>query len=246
MRFAAITDIHGNLEALEAVLADIARLGIRDIVNLGDCVSGPLWPAEVADRLIALDLPIVRGNHDRYLVEQMPEAMGRTDRYARNRMTPAHLEWLASLTFDRVWRDEVYLCHAMPSDDNTYWLETVSPQGVMHQRPIDEVEAMAVGVDHSLILCGHTHTPRTVWLRDGRLIVNPGSVGCPGYDDDQPYPHGMQTGNPLASYAILEKEEAGWSVTFRQVPYDWEAAARLARENGRDEWAAALATGWLR
>jgi predicted phosphodiesterase len=246
VRFAAITDIHGNLEALEAVLADIARLGIRDIVNLGDCVSGPLWPAEVADRLIALDLPTVRGNHDRYLVEQMPDEMGLTDRYARDRMTPLHLEWLASLPLDRVWRDEVYLCHAMPTDDNTYWLETVSPQGVMHQRPIDEVEAMAVCVDHSLILCGHTHTPRTVRLRDGRLIVNPGSVGCPGYEDDQPYPHGMQTGNPLASYAILEKEEAGWSVTFRQVPYDWEAAARLARENGRDEWAAALATGWLR
>jgi predicted phosphodiesterase len=246
VRFAAIADIHGNLEALEAVLADIARLDVRDIVNLGDCVSGPLLPAEVADRLIALGLPTVRGNHDRYLVEQMPEAMGRTDRYARDRLTPAHLAWLNSLPFDRVWWNEVYLCHATPTDDNTYWLETVSPEGVMHQRPIDEVEAMAAGVDYSLILCGHTHTPRTVRLRDGRLIVNPGSVGCPGYEDDQPYPHVMQAGNPLASYAILEKDSSGWSVTCRQVPYDFEAAARLARENDRHEWATALATGWLR
>lgn len=246
MRFAAIADIHGNLEALEAVLADIARLDVRDIVNLGDCVSGPLWPAEVVDRLMALDLPTVRGNHDRYLVEQMLDDMGRTDRYARDRMTPAHLEWLASLPFDCVWRDEVYLCHAMPSDDNTYWLETVSPEGVMHQRPIDEVEEMAAGLAFELILCGHTHTPRTVRLRDGRLIVNPGSVGCPGYEDDQPYPHSMQAGNPLASYALLEKGNAGWSVTFRQVRYDCEAAAGLARANGRHEWASALATGWLR
>ena len=65
MNFAAIADIHGNLLALEAVLADIARRGISTIVNLGDLLSGPLWPAETADRLQSLNLPTVSGNHER-------------------------------------------------------------------------------------------------------------------------------------------------------------------------------------
>jgi len=62
MTFAAIADIHGNLLALEAVLANIARRGIREIVNLGDLVSGPLWPGETADRLIGLHMPSIAGN----------------------------------------------------------------------------------------------------------------------------------------------------------------------------------------
>ena len=65
MRLAVIADIHGNLLALEAVLAHIAARGITRIVNLGDCVSGPLCPAETAARLMALAMPTVRGNHDR-------------------------------------------------------------------------------------------------------------------------------------------------------------------------------------
>lgn len=65
MKFAAIADIHGNLLALEAVLADIAQRGIFKIVNLGDLLSGALWPAETADRLQSLNLPTVSGNHER-------------------------------------------------------------------------------------------------------------------------------------------------------------------------------------
>jgi predicted phosphodiesterase len=62
MRLAALSDIHGNLPALEAVLADIGRRGVERIVNLGDIVSGPLWPRETAARLLPLALPTVRGN----------------------------------------------------------------------------------------------------------------------------------------------------------------------------------------
>ena len=66
MRIAVIADIHGNILALEAVLADLARRGGADrVVNLGDCVSGPLWPRETMERLEALGWPTVRGNHDR-------------------------------------------------------------------------------------------------------------------------------------------------------------------------------------
>ena len=68
MRFAAIADVHGNLAALEAVLDDIASLGIDDIVGLGDHLSGPLEPAQTADMLIARNIPSISGDQDRRLV----------------------------------------------------------------------------------------------------------------------------------------------------------------------------------
>ncbi|MBB3287783.1 MULTISPECIES: metallophosphoesterase family protein [Rhizobium] len=246
MRFAAIADIHGNHLALEAVLADIRRQGITEIVNLGDCFSGPLTAGKTADMLLELNAPTVRGNHDRYLIELAPEAMHVSDRAAHSELTERHLEWLRALPISTVYRDETYLCHATPADDNVYWLESVSSDGQVYLKPIEEIEALAAGIDFPLILCGHTHIPRAVRLRDGRLIVNPGSVGCPAYDDDLPYHHKVEAGNPFASYAILEKTGNSWLPVFRQVAYDHMAMATLAAQNGREEWASGLATGWLR
>lgn len=246
MRFAAIADIHGNALALEAVLADIHARGIRDIVNLGDALSGPLDVARCADLLLLLDpeaLHCVRGNHDRYLIETPAEQLGRTDTYARAQLAPRHVDWLRKLPFDRVYRDDVYLCHATPDADEIYWLETVAPGGHVTIRPQGEIEPMAAAIEQSLILCAHSHIARMVQLSDGRLIVNPGSVGCPAYDDDAPYPHKVEVGHPLACYAILDKTEAGWKASFHSVPYDHMAAARLAEKNGRPDWAHALATG---
>jgi diadenosine tetraphosphatase ApaH/serine/threonine PP2A family protein phosphatase len=84
-----------------------------------------------------------------------------------------------------------------------------------------------------------------VRLSDGRLIVNPGSVGCPGYRDIHPFPHVVEAGTPDARYAILEHAKDGWQVTFRHVPYDHAPMAELARRNGKPDLAAALATGWI-
>ena len=246
MRFAVIADIHGNHLALEAVLADIRAQGIEDIINLGDCFSGPLTAGMTADILLALDAVTVRGNHDRYLIEQAPETMHDSDRVAYKDLSPHHLDWLRSLPFSTTYKGEAYLCHATPANDNIYWLETVSPDGYIHLKPLEEIETFAVGVDFPLILCGHSHIPRAVRLSDGRLIVNPGSVGCPGYSDDTPYEHKVETGHPLASYCIIEKTASGFAPQFRTVAYDHMAMSRLARENGRDSWASALATGWVR
>jgi hypothetical protein len=77
------------------------------------------------------------------------------------------------------------------------------------------------------------------------LAVNPGSVGLPGYDGLQPIPHVVQTGSPDACYAILERTSAGWSATFRHVPYDPWPMVRLAEARGMPRWAKALATGWV-
>ena len=74
-------------------------------------------------------------------------------------------------------------------------------------------------------------------------MVNPGSVGSPGFSYNVPYPHVVEAGTPDARYAILEMKAGRWSVTFRHVPYDHEAMATLARQNGDAETASALATG---
>ena len=94
MRFAAIADIHGNCAALEAVLADIAAQGIADIVNLGDVASGPLHARRTIDLLMQRNIVTVRGNHDRYLIEQSPQAMGSWERPAYAELDTVHLDWL--------------------------------------------------------------------------------------------------------------------------------------------------------
>lgn len=245
MRLAAIADIHGNALALQAVLADISALGITDIVNLGDSLSGPLEPGRTADILLGLDLPSVLGNHDRYLVALDGGAMHEWEADAFGQLAPAHLDWLRRLPPTLVWRDEVFLCHATPADDNRYWLEGVSPDGHVHLKPLAEIEALADGIGQALVLCGHSHLPRAVTLSDGRLIVNPGSVGCPAYRDVAPHDHRVEAGTPLASYAILEQSAGAWQPTFRQIAYDHRAMSALAASKGRSDWARALATGWL-
>ena len=246
MRFAAIADVHGNHLALEAVLVDIRAQGVDGIVNLGDMASGPLDARRTMDLLMPLDAVHVRGNHDRWLIDRPPEKMGAWERPAYAQLEPAHLDWLRTIPATAVYRDKVFLCHATPDDDNVYWLEHVAPDGAVTCAPRDAIEKTAGAISQSLILCGHTHTARAVRLRDGRLIVNPGSVGSPGYSYDVPHPHVMEAGTPDARYAILEQRSAGWSVSFRHVPYEHQAMADLARANGDAEFASALATGWIR
>lgn len=246
MIFAAIADVHGNCAALRAVLEDIAALGLREIVNLGDNLSGPLEAAQTADLMLLLDMNAVltvRGNHDRYLIETPADALGRSDAHARAQLAPRHLDWLRKLPFSAVYRDEAFLCHATPQRDDVYWLEAVSPEGHVFLKPLEEIEALAEGIDQPLILCGHSHIPRAVQLSDGRLIVNPGSVGCPAYHEDTPVRHKVEAGHAMASYAVLEKGSAGWVPHFRNVTYDNMAMSRLAAENGRADWALALALG---
>ncbi|MEP3196727.1 MAG: metallophosphoesterase family protein [Lentilitoribacter sp.] len=245
MKLAVIADIHGNDLALEAVLADIKQHGISDIVNLGDCFSGPLNAAKTADILIKHDFPTIRGNHDRYLIEQKLEDMGPSDACSYAQLEQHHIDWLRSLPETLIYHDDIFLCHGTPESDTTYWMERVTDNAEIVSRTQKEIQEHAKGIDCSLILCGHTHLPRTCKFTNGKMLVNPGSVGCPGYDDDQPIYHKVETGHPNASYAIVEKSTLGWDVTFRQIAYDHMKMSELAGQNGRPEWANALATGWL-
>jgi len=246
MRFAAIADVHGNYLALEAVLADIRAQEISEIVNLGDMASGPLDARRTMDALMALDAVHVLGNHDRWLIDQPPAKMGSWERPAYAQLDTRHLDWLRTVPSTQVFRDQVFLCHASPADDNVYWLETVTPDGSVKMSPLEAIEKEAEGISQSLILCAHTHIARVVRLGDGRLVVNPGSVGGPGFSYNVPFPHLIEAGTPDARYAVLELASGSWRVTFRHVPYDNNAMADLARRNGDPEFASALATGWIR
>jgi len=246
MRFAAIADIHGNHLALEAVIADLRAQGIDEIVNLGDMASGPLDARRTMDTLMALDAVHVLGNHDRWLIDRPMEKMGRWERPAYAQLGTGHLDWLRTVPATQIFREQVFLCHATPANDNLYWLETVTPDGSVKMSALEAIEKEAEGISQSLILCGHTHIARAVRLGDGRLVVNPGSVGGPGYYHTDPYPHLIEAGTPDARYAILERASGSWRVTFRHIPYDHGAMAALARRNGDLEFASALATGWIR
>lgn len=242
VRIAVIADVHGNLPALDAVLADVARRGVPHVVDLGDCVSGPLFPRETADRLLSLRLPTVRGNHERQLLTLDPGRMGAADAHAASTLRPEHRAWMAALPATRRVFGDVLLVHGTPGSDLEYFLHTVTADG-LREATDDEVAERAGSADAGVILCGHSHLPRAVRLADGRLVVNPGSVGLQAFADDHRFPHRAETGSPHARYAIVERRDDGWTAQPIVVSYDWERAATAAELRGRVDWARALRTG---
>lgn len=239
-RIAVLSDIHGNLPALEAVLADATALGCGETVNLGDILSGPLWPAQTAARLMPLGLPTLAGNHERQIGEGAANA---SDRFASARIDAPTRAWLAHLPATLRLDESVLLVHGTPTSDLDYLLETVEPSGA-RAATAAEVADRLDDADASLVLCGHSHVPRIMRLADGRMVVNPGSVGLPGFRARNPYPHVAQAGSPHARYAVVEQDnEGGWHPVIRAVVYDWECAARKADAEGRPDWSRPLRTG---
>jgi predicted phosphodiesterase len=245
MKIAALSDIHGNLSALDAVLADVERRGADLIVNLGDILSGPLLPRETAARLMTLELPTISGNHERQVLSMHPEDMGESDRYASEQITEVQRRWLAALPPVLRLADDVFLCHATPQNDVDCYLEDIV-DGELVAAPLRSIEHRTAGCDASLIFCGHSHIPRLAHLSSGQVIVNPGSVGIQAYYGHHPIPHTVEMGSPHARYAIAERIGSQWTVDFVALPYDWEAAARLAQQRGRQDWVRALRSGFVR
>lgn len=244
MRIAFVSDIHGNLPALQAVVADIARRGVDQIINLGDSLSGPLLPEETARVLMAQDWLHLAGNHERQLLDRPVDRMGPTDAHARARLSPQALDWIAMQRPTHRLDDEVFLCHGSPRSDLEYFLETVTSEG-LRLATTDEIAQRRGVTPARLIACGHSHLPRALRAPDGCLLLNPGSVGLPGYDDDHPLQHWVDNGSPDARYAITERCGDGvWHAELHAVPYAHGAMAALARQHGREDWAAPLTTGY--
>lgn len=237
-----MTDIHGNLGALDAVLADIERRAVDLTVNLGDVVSGPLLPRATAERLMPLGLPTIRGNHERQILTANLDEMGESDRFAAIELLDEQRDWLNSFPETLAIGDDVLLCHGTPRNDLDYLLESIDERG-FRPATVDEVEERTADCAARLIACGHSHLPRAVRLRNGALVLNPGSVGLQAYPARRPMPHIVETGSPHARYAIAQCHGAEWDVELIEVVYDWESAARTAAANGRLDWAMGLHTG---
>lgn len=240
---AVLADVHGNRWALEAVLEELERRGVRRMVNLGDCLYGPLDPAGTADLLLRREIPTVRGNQDREIVEP-PNEEGDppTLDFVRRELKAEHLRWLESLPPTLATADGILLFHGSPRDDAEYLLFEASDGAVRPRQP-REVQALLPEARGSLVLCGHDHLQRTVGLPDGRLVVDPGSVGLPAYRDEQPHPHVMEAGTPHARCSLLHRSGETWSVEHLRVEYDWRSAALAAGRNGRPDWVHWLETG---
>jgi Calcineurin-like phosphoesterase superfamily domain len=100
-------------------------------------------------------------------------------------------------------------------------------------------------VQARVVLCGHSHQQHLIQLPDGPLILNPGSVGCPSYDDPGAEPHVSEGGSPHARYAVLTIIGEQVSAELVAISYDWKTAATRADANGRPDWAYGLQTGWF-
>ncbi|MBV8036228.1 metallophosphoesterase family protein [Roseateles sp.] len=244
MRLALVSDIHGNLPALEAVVADIACRGVDQVLCLGDNLSGPLLPRETAQCLMASGWPVLAGNHERQILEWQPGTGGASDGYALSQLGSAELDWLRRLRPMWQWAPDIFLCHGTPRSDCEHFLETPRA-GVLGLATAAEIAERRSGQASALIACGHSHLPRCLRTAAGQLLLNPGSVGLQAYVDDAPERYVLECGTPDAHYAIVERIAGDWQASLLAVPYDHRAMAALAQRNGRPDWAHALLTGYV-
>lgn len=243
-KIAVISDIHGNLDALEAVVSDIKRRGVDIIINLGDNASGPLWPHETIQFLMEHNWINILGNCDREIISPRTNKLGLSDKYAFEQLNDIEKDWLKSLPATKLLKDDIFVCHGTPNSDLICLLETIE-NGRARLSTQKEIIEKLNGIKSSIILCGHSHIPRVVKVHDNILIINPGSVGLPSFTDDTPEPHVRETGSPDARYAMVEYINKMWYVNLITVPYDYKKAVRQAKKNNRLEWEMALQTGFM-
>jgi putative phosphoesterase len=205
VRVAVLSDIHGNLPALRAVLSDLEQEDVRSVVVAGDTISGP-WPVEVFDVVAALDAGIVRGNADREVLQRSTR-YGPLAVWCAGRLGDARLgvaaSWPLTLELDVDGLGRVLVCHSTPSSDDPIYTRVT---------PDADVLELLGDVDADVVVSGHTHMQYDRTFAGGLRLVNPGSVGMP-YE-----------GTPGAFWAIL-----GPDVELRRTDYDVAATAKSVR-----------------
>jgi len=241
---AVVSDIHGNIVALEKVVEDIESRNVELVVNLGDHLSGPLWPKETLDYLRQQNWIQICGNHERQMLTQKIEKQGASDRFAREQLNAEDMKWLQELPERVEIGKEIVMFHGSPGNDKMYLLEVIE-NGHPRLASRSKIRERLGNETARIILCGHTHIPRIVQISKKQVVVNPGSVGLPAYDDVEPEPHVMESGSPHARYAILEKDAGEWNIELVTIAYDYEKAVAQAKRNGRKDWAVGLRYGFM-
>ncbi len=244
MRLAIVSDIHGNLPALEAVIADVNNNKPDLVINLGDCVSGPLWPAETFSLLQSLGWPTIRGNCDRPMGAIDPDKLGASDRFAYDRLDVNERKWLAALPKTLAITESIFACHGTPLDDDTYLLERIDGNHLVTAQH-EAIHAKLGNITAPLVLCGHSHIPHFEQVAVGRFVLNVGSVGLPAYDavDETGKIYFSESGTPHAKYAYVTTRGKSFDVELRNINYDYQMAAVRAAEANRQDWVKSLMSG---
>jgi putative phosphoesterase len=226
MRLAFISDLHGNLAALDAVLADIQQRQVDELVCLGDVATLGPQPCAVLARLQQSGCACVLGNHDAFLLN--PALLGeytqepwviQAVKWCQAQLSPAEVEYIRS--FQPLLRLPVsahtsLLCFHGAPRSNTI--------GLLAETPAEEIEAMLAGHQAAIFISGHTHEPM-LRLWKGRLLINAGSVGQafarrPGVTPPRLLPY--------AQYALVSWEAGGLEVALRHVPLDLRTLRQAA------------------
>jgi putative phosphoesterase len=210
MRLGVISDIHANLVALEAVLDDMPP--VDRLVCAGDVIGYNPWPAECVDLVRERCSATVEGNHDRNADTPNRYSMNKMAheglKLASEELNEGQLEWLRSLPRTAELADDrVLMVHDHPEHVDQY----VRPHSFPKMRPyLDE---------HDACILGHTHEQHEATV-DGRLILNPGSVGQP------------RDGDPRAAYAVVDTAPDPMAAHLHRVEYDIAAVQAACREAG--------------
>lgn len=201
---AILSDIHGNLSALEAVIADAKSRGCTRFISLGDVVGYGPQPGECIDLLRALNAPNILGNHDSYITldEDCPRSrvVSQIIDYQRNILSTAQVDWLKA-SVDYLREADRLFVHGGPEDPRDQYIYTVKRE--------------TVPTDVRWLFSGHTHVQILVEFGDCGYC-NPGSVGQP------------RDGDSRAAYAILCEEQ----VTLQRVTYDIDRTAEAMKTAG--------------
>ena len=241
MRLALISDQHANDVAFRAAVEDVERLGVEEIVCLGDVVQGGVEPAQTLDRLAALGCEIVLGNADALLLEipgdspePVTERLLEVREWTLSQLSASHVEQIRS--FAPVVRRELegaslLLFHGSPRSYDDVLLPELGGEAL---EPF-------FGHDAALLAGGHTHLQWTRRIGDA-LYVNPGSIGI-SYDRHAAEPPPLRS---LAEWALVTVLDGTVAVELRQVPYAAEDVRAASKQSDRpyaDEWAAQWAGG---
>lgn len=215
MRLGLISDLHANLVALDAVLADLDRRGVHRIVCLGDIVDLGPQPREVIARLQERGIACVRGNHDPLDEHPSMPLLRAIERWTADQLPTHTRAWLESLptSLQLDLAGASVLCvHGSPRDDTDQLLD---------ETPREELSAWCAGHRFDVLVAGHTHV-QTVRQLDHRLLVNVGSVGMPFL---RPLGAPPPIVLPRSDYAVIEHAAGALTVTLCQLPLDLPAYA---------------------